>query len=171
MRVLKISGVLALASISVCHAVQAAGPTGLEYTVSETVVFQTAGGLEHRLTPRAWLEAGTITDNLVVADGQVDSPSSRQLAVSWNASCGSLQTLAGRKDVACVIANEQGKYPVRFALSNPDATEILDAGLREDAWYGQGLNGELRYGVQVLAPGSRAEGIYRVSVNAAAYEK
>ncbi|EOT1929382.1 hypothetical protein ACNHUP_004474 [Serratia marcescens] len=171
MRVLRIGGVLVLTSMSVGHTVQAAGPTGLTYPVTETVVFQTASGVEHRLTPRVWLEAGSLTDNMVVAEGQVDSPSSRQLAVAWNASCGSIQDLAGRKDLACVIANEQGKYPVRFALSNPDATDILNAGLSEGAWYGQGLNGELRYGVQVLGPGSRAEGIYRVAVNAAAYEE
>ncbi|MBH2766583.1 hypothetical protein I5Q31_05600 [Serratia marcescens] len=137
---------------------------------SDTVVFQSMGGVEHQLIPRAWLQAGTLVDNEVIAEGRVDSPTARQLAVAWNESCGSLQDVASRKRVACIIANEQGRYPVRFALSNPDATEILSAGLRQDTWYGQGLNGELRYGVQVLDLGSRAEGIYRVAVNAAAYE-
>jgi hypothetical protein len=171
MRVLKINPVLAAVSFLISGVLHASGPTGQVSPASDTVVFQMTGGVEHRLTPRAALEAGTLVQNLVVAEGRVDSPFSRQLAVSWNESCGALQDVEERKSLACVIANEQGRYPVRFALSNPDATDILKASLRQDAWYGQGPDGELRYGVQVLDLGSRAEGIYRVAVNAAAYEE
>lgn len=172
MRTLKMG--LGLAVASTClfsSALQAGGPTGVRYVASASVVFQVASGVRHRLVSRVGLAAGPLMQNVVVADGVVDSTSSRQLAVAWNESCGALQDVADRKDLACLITNEQGRYPVRFALSNPDASDIVNAGLLSDAWYGQGYRGELRYGVQALGLGSRAEGIYHVAINAAAYER
>ncbi|MBH2766582.1 hypothetical protein I5Q31_05595 [Serratia marcescens] len=164
----KLAALMAAVSVG---AAQAATITDVN-PQSVDVTFTDSTEIYHTLQERGPFATGS-ADSLahpIVAVGSVTSKTpTTHVAIQWGSSGDtSCVVSGGLPTTTCLVNNAEGINPMTFKLVQQGGADLPDAGATADGWYGQ-TTGQLNYNIK-LDSGVKAEGAYRLTVSASAYQ-
>lgn len=173
MKKMNIAKLAALMAVMTAGVAQAATPTITSITTaSQDVVFSSGLTVTHTMDKLGPFPAGSAAalGNIPVALGHVKGgDQATHVAIEWDKAMAGCSEADPATLSSCTIKNTLGANPMTFKLTEAGNGDLANAGDSADGWFGNGTNA-LEYSIK-LAAGANALGVYRLTVNAAAYAK